>query len=42
MLAERLWSAREVNDPDAALPRVLAQMQRLRDRGVPVRPVEQE
>ena len=37
-LAERLWSAREVNDVDAATPRVMAQMKRLRNRGVPVRP----
>ena len=37
-VAERLWSAREVNDADAATPRVLAQMARLRARGVPVRP----
>ena len=38
-VAERLWSAREVNDPVAATPRVVAQMARLRARGVPVRPV---
>ena len=37
-LAERLWSARELNDVGAATPRVMAQMQRLRSRGVPVRP----
>lgn len=37
-LAERLWSAREVNDVDAATPRVMAMMSRLRERGVPVRP----
>ena len=36
--AERLWSAREVIDVAAATPRVMAQMARLRSRGVPVRP----
>jgi N-acetyl-beta-hexosaminidase len=37
-LAERLWSSREVSDVAAATPRVMAQMERLRKRGVPVRP----
>ena len=37
-VAERLWSAREINDVAAATPRVLAQMDRLRRRGVPVCP----
>ena len=37
-LAERLWSSRELNDVEAATPRVMAQMDRLRGRGVPVRP----
>ena len=35
-IAERLWSAREVNDPDAAFPRIAAQVARMRARGVPV------
>jgi hypothetical protein len=37
-VAERLWSAREINVVDAATPRLLAQMRRLASRGVPVRP----
>jgi hexosaminidase len=37
-LAERLWSAREINDAAVATPRMLAQMERLKRRGVPVRP----
>ena len=37
-VAERLWSAREVNDIALATPRLFAQMDRLRKRGIAVRP----
>ena len=35
-IAERLWSARDLNDADAAYPRVQAQVARMVARGVPV------
>ena len=38
-VAERLWSSKELNDPLPATARVQAQMTRLRQRGVPTRPL---
>ena len=36
VLAERLWSARNITQWQKAAPRLAAQMQRLKQRGIPV------